>query len=91
MTPESYLGSISEYAGTRPVRGWADCAGQKMSVAQNAALYSLLGTLYGGDGVHDFALPDLRPTDGEGRRVDWSQLGQPRKKICIEGLYPPFD
>lgn len=41
-------------------RGWATCSGQLMSIAQNQALFSLLGTMYGGNGVQTFALPDLR-------------------------------
>lgn len=40
--------------------GWAQCNGQLMSIAQNTALFSLLGTMYGGDGVTTFGLPDLR-------------------------------
>lgn len=41
-------------------RGYMECKGQLMSIAQNMALFSLIGTAYGGDGVHTFALPDLR-------------------------------
>lgn len=41
-------------------RGWATCSGQLMAIAQNPALFSLLGTTYGGNGVQTFALPDLR-------------------------------
>lgn len=40
--------------------GWAQCNGQLMSIAQNTALFSLLGTMYGGDGITTFGLPDLR-------------------------------
>lgn len=41
-------------------RGWADCNGQLMPISQNTALFSLIGTTYGGDGKTTFALPDLR-------------------------------
>src|SRR3954453_2243195 len=41
-------------------RGWALCDGQLMSISQNSALFSILGTTYGGDGITTFALPDLR-------------------------------
>jgi microcystin-dependent protein len=41
-------------------RGWAFCNGQLLSISQNTALFSLLGTQYGGDGIQNFALPDLR-------------------------------
>lgn len=43
-----------------PPRGWATCSGQILPIAQNQALFSLLGTTYGGNGVTVFALPDLR-------------------------------
>jgi microcystin-dependent protein len=41
-------------------RGWATCDGQTLSIAQNQALFSILGTTYGGNGVNTFALPDFR-------------------------------
>lgn len=43
-----------------PSGGWAQCNGQLMSIPQNQALFALLGTMYGGNGVQNFALPDLR-------------------------------
>lgn len=43
-----------------PPRGWALCNGQIMSISQNTALFSLLGTIYGGDGISTFALPNLQ-------------------------------
>uniref|UniRef100_UPI003D334D21 phage tail protein n=1 Tax=Granulosicoccus sp. 3-233 TaxID=3417969 RepID=UPI003D334D21 len=54
------LGEIMLFAGTFAPRGWALCDGQLLSIAQNQALFSLLGTTYGGDGRTTFALPDLR-------------------------------
>lgn len=57
---EPYLGSIEMWAGTFAPRGWAFCSGQLLPVNQNPALYSLLGTTYGGDGRTTFGLPDLR-------------------------------
>ncbi|MGH8558230.1 MAG: phage tail protein [Methylococcales bacterium] len=48
------------FGGNFAPRGWALCNGQIMSIAQNTALFSLLGTTYGGDGQTTFALPDLR-------------------------------
>ena len=56
---EEYLGIIKIFAGTFVPRGWHLCDGSPMSISQNAALYSLLGTAYGGDGVQTFNLPDL--------------------------------
>jgi len=55
-----FLGEIQIFAGPFAPRGWAFCNGQLLSIQQNAALFSLLGTTYGGNGVQTFALPDLR-------------------------------
>lgn len=57
---EAYIGSIILFAGNFAPRGWAFCQGQILSIAQNTALFSLLGTTYGGNGQTTFALPDLR-------------------------------
>ncbi|RTY90059.1 phage tail protein [Flavobacterium sp. GT3R68] len=48
------------FAGNYAPAGWATCDGQLLPIAQNTALFSLLGTMYGGDGQTTFALPDLR-------------------------------
>lgn len=57
---EPFIGEIIMFAGNFAPRGWALCNGQLMSIAQNTALFSILGTTYGGDGRVNFALPDLR-------------------------------
>ena len=57
---EPFLGEIDLMAFNFAPRGWAMCNGQLLSIQQNTALFSLLGTTYGGDGVQTFALPDLR-------------------------------
>lgn len=57
---EPYLGSMCVVAFTFCPRGYADANGQLLSIAQNQALFSLLGTTYGGNGQTTFALPDLR-------------------------------
>lgn len=57
---EPFLGEIRMFAGNFAPRGWAACNGQILSIAQNTALFSLLGTTYGGNGTTTFALPDLR-------------------------------
>lgn len=59
MSDESYIGSVSAWAGNYAPRGWMFCQGQILSIAQNQALFSLIGTTYGGDGVTTFALPNL--------------------------------
>ena len=55
-----YLGEIRPFAFDFAPRGWAQCNGQLLPINQNQALFSILGTTYGGDGVTNFALPDLR-------------------------------
>jgi microcystin-dependent protein len=57
---EPYLGEIRMFAGNFAPRGNAYCSGQLLSIAQNSALFSLLGVAYGGDGQTTFGLPDLR-------------------------------
>lgn len=56
---DPYLGEIRMFGGTYAPVGWALCAGQLLSIAQNDALYNLIGTTYGGDGVQTFGLPQL--------------------------------
>src|SRR5262245_25519060 len=58
--PAPFLGEVRLFAGNFAPTGWALCNGQILSIAQNTALFSLLGTTYGGNGVVTFALPDLR-------------------------------
>lgn len=58
MTP--YIGQLLLVGWNFAPPGWAFCNGQLQSIAQNTALFSLLGTTYGGDGIRTFALPDLR-------------------------------
>jgi microcystin-dependent protein len=57
---DAYIGEIRLFAGNFAPRGWAFCEGQMLSIAQNTALFSILGTTYGGDGRTTFTLPDLR-------------------------------
>ncbi|MDF7777496.1 tail fiber protein [Sphingomonas sp. AOB5] len=55
-----YLGEIRMFSGDFAPEGWALCDGALMPIATHEALYSLIGTAYGGDGVSDFKLPDMR-------------------------------
>ncbi|MCW2118610.1 phage tail protein [Flavobacterium sp. 7A] len=57
---EPFIGQISMFAGNFAPRGWAFCDGQLLAISQNTALFSILGTTYGGDGRTTFGLPDLR-------------------------------
>lgn len=57
---ESFIGQIRIFAGNYAPVHWAFCDGQLLGIAQQQALYSLLGTRYGGNGVSSFGLPDMR-------------------------------
>ena len=57
---DPFLGCITIFGFNFPPRGWAQCDGQILPIAQNQSLFSLLGTTYGGDGRTSFALPDMR-------------------------------
>jgi microcystin-dependent protein len=57
---DAFLAEVRMFAGNFAPRGWAKCEGQLLPISQNTALFSLLGTIYGGDGRSTFALPDLR-------------------------------
>jgi microcystin-dependent protein len=60
LIADPFLGEIRIFAGNFAPRDWALCDGQLLSINDNQALFSLLGTIYGGDGRTTFALPDLR-------------------------------
>lgn len=57
---EGFLGEVKMFAGNFAPRSWAFCDGQLLAISSNSALFSILGTTYGGDGRTTFALPDLR-------------------------------
>ncbi len=77
---EGILGEIRMFAGTFAPRSWAFCHGQLLAISQFDALFSLLGTTYGGDGRTTFALPDMqsRVLVGEGQLTGGSHytMGQ---------------
>lgn len=57
---DQYVGEIRMFAGTYAPQGWAMCDGQILQISGNEALYTLLGTTYGGDGRSTFGVPDMR-------------------------------
>ncbi len=57
---QPYIGEIRLFGGNFAPAGWAFCSGQLMAIAENDALFALIGTTYGGDGQTTFGLPDLR-------------------------------
>lgn len=78
---EPFIGEIKMVGFNFAPRGWSTCAGQLLSISQNTALFSLLGTTYGGDGRTTFGLPDLRSRSpigggmGAGPGLDTIQWG----------------
>lgn len=77
---EGYIGQIILFAGNFAPRTWAFCEGQLLAISSNTALFSILGTTYGGDGRTTFALPDLRGRagihQGSGPGLSNYRLGQ---------------
>src|SRR5690349_5879785 len=75
-----FLAEIRMFAGNFAPRGWALCDGQILPISQNTALFSLLGTTYGGDGKSTFALPNLQGSaalhPGQGPGLSLYDLGQ---------------
>ena len=83
---DPFLGEIRALGFNFAPRGWAQCDGQLMQISQNTALFSLLGTTYGGDGRTTFALPDLRKSGipaGPGISVPYC--------IALQGIFPSRD
>lgn len=77
---DPFVAEIRIFAFNFPPTGWAFCNGQLMPISQNTALFSLLGTTYGGDGKSTFALPDLQDNavmhHGQGPGLSLRDLGE---------------
>ncbi|MEM9547256.1 MAG: tail fiber protein, partial [Bacteroidota bacterium] len=77
---EPYIGQVMLFGGNFAPRGWALCQGQLLAISTHSALFSILGTIYGGDGRTTFALPDLRGRiaiqQGDGPGLPSYRLGQ---------------
>ena len=77
------LGEIRLFPYTFAPAGWLPCQAQELNISDNQALFSLVGTMYGGNGTTTYALPDLRgksPVTGQGDVVGYC--------ICVNGVYP---
>jgi len=77
---DSYMGDVRAMSFSFAPRGWAQCKGQLLPVAQNQALFHLLGTTFGGDGKTNFALPNLPGVPANGGTLTYC--------ICLNGQYP---
>src|SRR5258708_3965468 len=77
---EPFVAEIRMFCGNFPPKGWAFCDGQLLAISQNTALFSLLGTTYGGDGKSNFALPDMQGNapmhPGQGPGLSLHDLGE---------------
>lgn len=76
---QSYLGTIQLFSFSFAPQGWALCQGQLLRISQFTALFTLIGTMYGGDGKTTFALPDLRGK---------SPIPNMNYCICLVGSFP---
>ena len=93
---EGTLATIILFAGNFAPRNWAFCHGQILPINQNQALFSLLGTTYGGDGRIEFALPDLRSRvvvcadEGPGlSRYRLGEIGGAESVVMNASMLPP--
>ncbi|NBU99322.1 MAG: tail fiber protein [Spirochaetia bacterium] len=103
---ENFIGQIIMMATNYVPRGYLPCDGRLIPIQQNTALFSLLGTMYGGDGRTDFGLPNLKGripvqsdsaskintlvTNGHGEDK-FIQTTEVIYCICVEGIYPSKD
>ncbi|QJC52511.1 phage tail protein [Paenibacillus albicereus] len=89
---EPYLGEIRLFSIPYAPKGWLPCNGQQLSIQQNQALFSLLGTIYGGDGVRTFALPNLQgraPLHPDpAHRLDQGQTGGEEAHVLTPAEMP---
>ncbi len=80
MSTQPFIGEIKLFGGNFQINGYAYCAGQLISIADNSALFALIGTTYGGDGQVTFGLPDLRGrvpiNQGQGPGLSPKNLGE---------------
>jgi microcystin-dependent protein len=94
---EEMIGVIKSFAGNFAPRGFLFCNGALLSIAQNQALFSILGTIYGGDGISTFALPNLNGrypigagNSNTGRNYQLGEMsGTPQNTLMVQNL-PSF-
>ena len=95
MSDPLFIAEIKIFAGNFAPRGWAFCNGQLLPIAQNTALFSLVGTIYGGDGRTSFGLPNLQGRGamhpGNGPGLSSRRLGQAggTETVTITALQMP--
>jgi microcystin-dependent protein len=80
---EALMAQIKLFAGNYAPMYWEFCQGQVLPISENAALFSILGAQYGGDGISTFGLPNLAPLTPLG--ADQTPINY---IICMQGIYP---
>ena len=90
---EEYLGTILQFGFNFAPRGWMVCHGQTLPIANNQALFALIGINFGGNGVNTFQLPDLRRKNKDGNYYKLGEImedGTPyiESYICVAGIFP---
>lgn len=84
---DQFLGEIRIYVGSAPPSGWAFCDGQLLPIGLNTALFSLIGTTYGGNGVTNFALPNLMGAApigaDQGNGLTYRELGEQSGQAAV--------
>ena len=90
---DEYIGSILLMAFNWAPKGWYVCHGQTLSIVQYEALFALIGTTYGGNGITTFNLPDLRKKNSDGNYYQPGEImadGTPyiESCICVVGIFP---
>ena len=93
---DPFIGTVMMFGGNFAPRGWAFCEGQLLAISSHSALFSILGTTYGGDGRTTFALPDLRGRvaiqQGNGPGLPSYSLGErggaPTSVLMVQNLPP---
>jgi len=78
---DAFIGTVMQFAGTYAPIGWMLCDGSTLDIEHYEALFSILGINYGGDGVHNFKIPNLNPPKNQ---IPYG----PIYIICVEGEYP---
>jgi microcystin-dependent protein len=84
-----FIGEIRMFGGNFPPAGWAFCNGQIMAISQNEALFNLVGTAYGGDGVSTFGLPDLQgriPVHVGGTFIQGQKAGEEQHSLITQEI-----
>ena len=92
---DPFVAEVRIFPFNFPPKGWAFCDGQLMPISQNTALFSLLGTVYGGDGKSTFALPDVQgrgvmhPGQGQGLSLrDQGEMGGSETVTLLQSEMP---